>query len=80
MRRVLILGSSGSIGTQALDVIRANRERSKLSDFPLGQIAKFFTTKPPSSVSAKLPSATKKLNNLFAVLMLTSSSTALPDL
>jgi 1-deoxy-D-xylulose-5-phosphate reductoisomerase len=27
MRRVLILGSTGSIGTQALDVIRANRDR-----------------------------------------------------
>ncbi|WP_426515830.1 1-deoxy-D-xylulose-5-phosphate reductoisomerase [Diaminobutyricibacter sp. McL0618] len=27
MRRVVILGSTGSIGTQALDVIRANRER-----------------------------------------------------
>lgn len=27
MRRVVILGSTGSIGTQALDVIRANRDR-----------------------------------------------------
>ncbi|MFZ4840916.1 1-deoxy-D-xylulose-5-phosphate reductoisomerase [Mycetocola saprophilus] len=27
MRKVIILGSTGSIGTQALDVIRANRER-----------------------------------------------------
>lgn len=27
MRRVIILGSSGSIGTQALDVIRGNRDR-----------------------------------------------------
>ena len=27
MRRVIVLGSTGSIGTQALDVIRANRDR-----------------------------------------------------
>ena len=27
MRRVIVLGSTGSIGTQALDVIRANPER-----------------------------------------------------
>ena len=27
MRRILILGSTGSIGTQALDVVRANRDR-----------------------------------------------------
>ena len=26
-RRVIILGSTGSVGTQTLDVIRANRER-----------------------------------------------------
>src|SRR6478735_7979362 len=30
MRRVLILGSTGSIGTQALDVIRANPTRVEL--------------------------------------------------
>ncbi|MFM6974486.1 MAG: 1-deoxy-D-xylulose-5-phosphate reductoisomerase [Agromyces sp.] len=36
MRRVLILGSSGSIGTQALDVIRANRDRFQVVGLAVG--------------------------------------------
>lgn len=36
MRRVLILGSSGSIGTQALDVIRDNRDRFEVVGLAVG--------------------------------------------
>ncbi|WP_280804452.1 1-deoxy-D-xylulose-5-phosphate reductoisomerase [Aurantimicrobium minutum] len=36
MRRILILGSSGSIGTQALDVIRANRDRFEVVGLSVG--------------------------------------------
>jgi len=36
MRRVMILGSSGSIGTQALDVIRANRDRFEVVGLATG--------------------------------------------
>ncbi len=36
MRRVLILGSTGSIGTQALDVIRDNRERFEVVGLAAG--------------------------------------------
>lgn len=36
MRRVLILGSTGSIGTQALDVIRANTERFEVVGLAAG--------------------------------------------
>lgn len=36
MRRIIILGSSGSIGTQALDVIRANRERFEVVGLAVG--------------------------------------------
>ncbi len=36
MRRVLILGSSGSIGTQALDVIRAHRDRFEVVGLSVG--------------------------------------------
>ena len=36
MRRVIVLGSSGSIGTQALDVIRANRDRFTLVGLSTG--------------------------------------------
>jgi 1-deoxy-D-xylulose-5-phosphate reductoisomerase len=36
MRRILILGSTGSIGTQALDVIRANRDRFEIAGLAAG--------------------------------------------
>lgn len=36
MRRVIILGSSGSIGTQALDVIRENRDRFEVVGLSVG--------------------------------------------
>jgi 1-deoxy-D-xylulose-5-phosphate reductoisomerase len=39
MRRVLILGSTGSIGTQALDVIRVNRDRFEVVGLAAGSDA-----------------------------------------
>lgn len=39
MRRVIILGSSGSIGTQALEVIRANRDRFEVVGLSVGSQA-----------------------------------------
>jgi 1-deoxy-D-xylulose-5-phosphate reductoisomerase len=39
MRRVLILGSTGSIGTQALDVIRANPQRFEVAGLAAGSDA-----------------------------------------
>ena len=39
MRRILILGSTGSIGTQALDVIRANRDRFEVVGLAAGRDA-----------------------------------------
>ena len=39
MRRVLILGSTGSIGTQALDVIAANRDRFEVVGLAAGSDA-----------------------------------------
>ncbi|MEV9370132.1 hypothetical protein AB0182_29780, partial [Klebsiella pneumoniae] len=36
MRRVVILGSTGSIGTQALDVIRANPHRFEVVGLAAG--------------------------------------------
>ena len=37
MRRVIILGSTGSIGTQALDVIRENRDKFEVVGLAAGQ-------------------------------------------
>jgi len=42
MRRILILGSTGSIGTQALDVIRANRERFEVVGLVAGTNARLL--------------------------------------
>lgn len=42
MRRVIILGSSGSIGTQALDVIRANPERFEVVGLAVGSNAEIL--------------------------------------
>ncbi|MBO9578735.1 MAG: 1-deoxy-D-xylulose-5-phosphate reductoisomerase [Microbacteriaceae bacterium] len=42
MRRVLILGSTGSIGTQALDVIRANPERFRVVGLAAGRNARLL--------------------------------------
>ncbi|GAB6857204.1 1-deoxy-D-xylulose-5-phosphate reductoisomerase [Microbacterium xylanilyticum] len=42
MRRVLILGSTGSIGTQALDVIRANPDRFELVGLAAGTQAQLL--------------------------------------
>ena len=42
MRRVLILGSTGSIGTQALDVIRANPDRFAVAGLAAGSNAELL--------------------------------------
>ena len=44
MRRVVILGSTGSIGTQALDVIRANRDRFEVVALTAGSDAAGLAT------------------------------------
>ena len=42
MRRILILGSTGSIGTQALDVIRANPDRFEIAGLAGGRNAELL--------------------------------------
>ncbi len=44
MRRVIILGSTGSIGTQALEVIEANRERFEIVGLSAGQNSDLLET------------------------------------
>jgi len=44
MRRVIILGSTGSIGTQALEVIDANRDRFEVVGLAAGQNAALLET------------------------------------
>ena len=42
MRRIIVLGSTGSIGTQALDVIRANPRRFELVGLAAGSHAEML--------------------------------------
>ena len=44
MRRIIVLGSTGSIGTQALDVIRANPRRFELVGLAAGSNAEMMAT------------------------------------
>jgi 1-deoxy-D-xylulose-5-phosphate reductoisomerase len=44
MRRIIVLGSTGSIGTQALDVIRANPRRFELVGIAAGSNAEMLAT------------------------------------
>ncbi|WP_223625579.1 1-deoxy-D-xylulose-5-phosphate reductoisomerase [Microbacterium sp. EST19A] len=44
MRRIIVLGSTGSIGTQALDVIRANPRRFELVGLAAGSNAEMLAT------------------------------------
>lgn len=44
MRRIIVLGSTGSIGTQALDVIRANPRRFELVGLAAGTNAEMLAT------------------------------------
>ena len=42
MKKITILGSTGSIGTQSLDVIRKNRDRFKVEALTCGQNIDLF--------------------------------------
>ena len=42
MRRVIILGSTGSIGTQAIEVIQANRDKFEVVGLAAGQNAQLL--------------------------------------
>ncbi len=42
MRKIILLGASGSIGTQTLDILRARRDDFKLSAFSVGKRSEFI--------------------------------------
>ncbi len=81
MEEVAVLGSTGSVGTQALDVIRRHRDRFRVvllsarraSEKLLRQVLEFapsfvITEEPPSSEwKKKLPSETKHFSGLLGL-------------
>ncbi len=65
MRRVLLLGSTGSIGTQALDVIRANPRRFEVVGLSAGvEPRRASRRRPPSSTSSTSPSGRSRPSSL----------------
>ena len=83
MKRVSILGATGSIGTQTLDVIRLNRDKFTLEAISVGEnidvLRKIIAEFNPRLVSVKHEKDVKKLKEEFNDVLVTSGDTGLID-
>lgn len=83
MKRVSILGATGSIGTQTLDVIRLNRDKFTLEAISVGEnidvLRKIIAEFNPKLVSVKHEKDVKKLKEEFNDVLFTSGDTGLID-
>lgn len=83
MKRVSILGATGSIGTQTLDVIRLNRDKFTLEAISVGEnidvLRKIIAEFNPKLVSVKHEKDIKKLKDEFNDVLFTSGDTGLID-
>lgn len=83
MKRVSILGATGSIGTQTLDVIRLNRDKFTLEAISVGEnidvLRKIIAEFNPRLVSVKHEKDVKKLKDEFNDVLFTSGDTGLID-
>ena len=83
MKRVSILGATGSIGTQTLDVIRLNRDKFTLEAISVGEnidvLRKIIAEFNPKLVSVKHEKDVKKLKDEFNDVLVTSGDTGLID-
>lgn len=83
MKRVSILGATGSIGTQTLDVIRLNRDKFTLEAISVGEnidvLRKIIAEFNPRLVSVKHEKDVKKLKEEFNDVLFTSGDTGLID-
>ena len=83
MKRVSILGATGSIGTQTLDVIRLNRDKFTLEAISVGEnidvLRKIIAEFNPKLVSVKHEKDVKKLKDEFNDVLFTSGDTGLID-
>ena len=46
MKKIAILGSTGSIGTQALDIVKRNRDRFRISALTCGRQTELLAADP----------------------------------
>lgn len=69
MKKVTILGSTGSIGTQALEIIRSNSDKFKISALTCGEQAEVFAQQilefQPEYIAVGSESSKEKLINLL---------------
>lgn len=83
MKRVSILGATGSIGTQTLDVIRLNRDKFMLEAISVGEnidsLRKIIAEFNPKLVSVKHEKDVKKLKDEFNDVLFTSGDNGLID-
>ncbi|QYA49050.1 1-deoxy-D-xylulose-5-phosphate reductoisomerase [Nosocomiicoccus ampullae] len=83
MKRVSILGATGSIGTQTLDVIRLNRDKFMLEAISVGEnidsLRKIIAEFKPKLVSVKHEKDVKKLKDEFNDVLFTSGDNGLID-
>lgn len=83
MKRVSILGATGSIGTQTLDVIRLNRDKFTLEAISVGEnidvLRKIIAEFNPKLVSVKHEKDVKKLKDEFNDVLFTSGDNGLID-
>ena len=83
MKRVSILGATGSIGTQTLDVIRLNRDKFTLEAISVGEnidvLRKIIAEFNPRLVSVKHEKDVKKLKEEFNDVLVTSGDNGLID-
>ena len=83
MKRVSILGATGSIGTQTLDVIRLNRDKFTLEAISVGEnidvLRKIIAEFNPRLVSVKHEKDVKKLKDEFNDVLFTSGDNGLID-
>lgn len=83
MKRVSILGATGSIGTQTLDVIRLNRDKFTLEAISVGEnidvLRKIIAEFNPKLVSVKHEKDVKKLKEEFNDVLVTSGDNGLID-
>lgn len=83
MKRVSILGATGSIGTQTLDVIRLNRDKFMLEAISVGEnidsLRKIIAEFNPKLVSVRHEKDVKKLKDEFNNVLFTSGDNGLID-
>ena len=82
MRDVVILGSTGSVGTQALDIVRANRDQFQIVGLAAGGAAPALLAEQAAEFNVRAlavanPGCEDALRSALEVLSITGQTSAL---